>query len=318
MTWLRTFAFAVVLVAPAALYAQQPPSGDRRAAHATVQAKAPPAAAALPADAVIGTIVIAHGAGPEWNAQVERIAALVDTDGPIEVSYLMGPGARAHRFQDAAAKLVAAGADAIAVVPVLVSSHSGHYEQIRYLAGEVDTLSETMMHHLHMAGIEPANVRVPIHVTPAIDDSPDVARVLAERALALAQQPAEQALFLVGHGPNSAEDNAAWMANLRAVADTVAAATGFRDVKVGLVRDDAPAPVRAEAVKRVREIIALQHELTQRDVVVVPVLISTGQVSQVKIPADLAGLPIVYTGEALLPHPGLARWIEARVASLRP
>lgn len=26
-----------------------------------------------------------------------------------------------------------------------------------------------------------------------------------------------------------------------------------------------------------------------------------------------AGLPIVYNGDALLPHPGLARWIEARV-----
>ncbi len=95
------------------------------------------------------------------------------------------------------------------------------------------------------------------------------------------------------------------------------AVTGFRDVKIGLVRDDAPAPVRAEAVKRVREIIQLQHELTGKDVIVVPALISTGSVSQEKIPADLKGLPVVYTGEALLPHPGLAKWIEARVADMR-
>ena len=317
MTSIRTLAIVAMLVAPAALHAQQAGDGNAHAAHAAAAKDAAPRPAAIPADAVIGTIVIAHGAGPDWNAQVERIASLVDTDGPVEVSYLMGPAASTHRFQDAAAKLVAAGADAIAVVPVLVSSHSGHYEQIRYLAGDVDTLSETMMHHLHMAGIEPADVRVPVRLTPAIDDSPDVARVLAERALALTDRPAEHALFLIGHGPNSAEDNAAWMGNLRAIADTVAAVTGFRDVKVGLVRDDAPAPVRAEAVKRVREIITLQHELTQRDVVVVPVLISTGRVSQEKIPADLAGLPVIYTGEALLPHEGLARWIEARVSALR-
>jgi hypothetical protein len=46
---------------------------------------------------------------------------------------------------------------------------------------------------------------------------------------------------------------------------------------------------------------------------VVPVLVSTGQVSREKFPRDLAGLPVVYTGDALLPHPGMARWVEARV-----
>jgi sirohydrochlorin ferrochelatase len=230
------------------------------------------------------------------------------------VSFLMGPEAPSARFQDAAERLVQAGATEIVVVPLLVSSHSGHYEQIRYLAGHVDTLSEVMMHHLHMAGIERATVRVPLRVTPAIDDSPEAARVLAERAMALVPTDREsRALFLIGHGPNSAEDHAAWMANLRPIADSVKAITGFRDVKVGLVRDDAPAPVRAEAVRQIRETIVLQHEATGKPVAVVPILIARGQVSVEKIPADLNGLPVVYTPEALLPHPELARWIEARV-----
>lgn len=260
-----------------------------------------------------GTIVIAHGGGPEWNAQVRAVVADVRTGGPVEVSFLMGPEAASTRFQDAARRLVEQGVSEIVVVPLLVSSHSGHYEQLRYLVGETDELSETMLHHLHMAGIDRADVSVPIRLARAIDSSPDVARVLAERALALADKPEEQALFLLGHGPNSAEDYAAWMANLRPLADSVQAATGFRDVKVGLVRDDAPAPVREEAVRRIREIIEMQHLLTRRDVVVVPVLISTGSVSHDKFPRDLAGLPVVYSGDALLPHPGLARWIEARV-----
>jgi sirohydrochlorin cobaltochelatase len=147
-----------------------------------------------------------------------------------------------------------------------------------------------------------------------MDDAPQVAAVIAERALALAGDASGRALFIVGHGPNSAEDAAEWMRNLRPIADTVRARTGFRSVLVGLVRDDAPAPVRAEAVKQVREMIALQHELTGEDVIVVPVLVSTGSVSRDKLPADLAGLPVVYKGEALLPHPGMARWVEARVA----
>ena len=286
-------------------------------AHPAIAPAEKPAAVRVPAshraDGPVGTIVIAHGGGPEWNAQVEDVARQVQTGGPVDVSFLMGPGAKAARFQDVAQRLVRAGATRIVVVPVLVSSHSGHYEQIRYLAGAVDSLSESMMHHLHMAGIERAAVSVPVFLAPAIDDAPEIAAVLADRARALADNPAQQALFLVGHGPNSAEDYAAWMANLRPVAAAVKDASGFRDVKIGLVRDDAPAPVRAEAVLAVREMIQIQHELTGLPVVVVPVLVSKGKVSHEKIPADLKGLPIVYTGEGLLPHSGVARWIEARV-----
>lgn len=266
---------------------------------------------------VVGTVIIAHGGSREWNAQVERVAAQVKTGGPVEVSYLMGPEAASRRFQDVVDRLASSGVTRVVVVPLLMSSHSGHYDQIRYLVGEIDSLDADMRHHLHMAGIERATPSVPVHVARAIDDSPAIASVLAARARSLAKDPSREALFIVGHGPNSAEDNAAWMANLRSVADSVRALTQFRDVKVGLVRDDAPPAVRAEAVRSVRDIIQLQYELTGRPVVVVPALISTSSISREKIPADLAGLPIVYSGEALLPHEGLARWIEARVAGVR-
>jgi len=282
------------------------------AAPAATQAAAPTTVAA-PAAGPVGTLIVAHGGGPRWDAQVLQVARMVSTGGPVAVSFLMGPGAATARFQDVAQQLVEEGATQIVVVPMLVSSHSGHYEQIRYLAGQVDTLSEVMMHHLHMSGIERPTLQVPIRVAAAIDDAAQAARVLTERALAIASQPREQALFIVGHGPNSAEDHAEWMRNLRVVADSVRAASGFRDVKVGLVRDDAPAPVRAEAVRSVRETIGLQHELTGRQVVVVPVLISKGSVSEEKIPADLAGLPIIYGADALMPHPEMARWVESRV-----
>src|SRR5690606_23662643 len=294
---------ALLTVAPAPVLAQRP---------------APPRVASsgdAPADRQVGTIVIAHGAGPDWNAQVEAVAKAAKTGGPVEVSFLMGPGAKAHRFQDAVKRLADAGVHEIVVVPLLISGHSGHYEQIRWLAGLTDTLSEVMHHHLHMAGIERPDVAVPIRVTPAIDGADEVADILTEHALALAEEPAAQALFLIGHGPNSAEDHAAWMEDLRPLADRVQEATGFRDVKVGLVQDDAAGHVRAEAVRRIREIITLQHQVTGRPVVVVPVLIGTGQISLEKFPADLAGLPITYEGKGLVPHPALAQWIEARVAA---
>ncbi|HEU0052421.1 MAG TPA: CbiX/SirB N-terminal domain-containing protein [Longimicrobium sp.] len=277
---------------------------------ALVLAAAPAAAQGAPK---VGTLILAHGGDKGWNDQVRAVAANVRTGGPVEIAFLMGPEAPAHRFQDAAKRLESEGAEEIVVVPLLVSSHSGHYEQIRWLAGETDQLEEEMMHHLHMAGIERASVRVPMYVSRAIDDSPEVARVLTERARALATAPARQAVYLLGHGPNDDDNFARWMNNLRPVADSVRARAGFRAAGFGLVRDDAPAEVRAAAVARVRaEITALNRE-TGQTVVVVPVLISRGSVGDVRFRRDLEGLPVTYSGEPLLPHPGLAAWIVARV-----
>jgi sirohydrochlorin cobaltochelatase len=273
----------------------------------------PAAALAQAPSPKVGTVVVAHGGDSVWNAHVREVAQQVKTGGPVEVSFLMGAGAKAARFQDAVARLEAQGVARIVVVPMLVSSHSGHYDQIRYLGGEQVTLGDQMMHHLHMAGIERPTAKVPLVVTKAMDASIEVARVLSDRALALSKSPKQQALLIVGHGPNSAEDYAAWMGNLRPVADSVKAWTGFRDVRVELVRDDAPAPVRAEAVRRVRELIELQHMATGQQVVVVPVLVSKGSVSRDKVPNDIKGTPSLYAGEPLLPHPAMARWIETRV-----
>ena len=280
---------------------------------------------ALPAEAVaqtaartsenVGTIIVAHGADSVWNSRVIEVARAVRTGGPVEVSFLMGSGAKTARFQDAVARLEAQGVRSIVVVPMLVSSHSGHYDQIKYLVGDSVGLDPEMMHHLQMSGIERPKARVPIRLTPALDDAPQLGRVLADRALALTTEPKQRALFIIGHGPNSAEDYAAWMINLRRVADSVKVWTGFRDVRVDLVRDDAPAEVRAEAVRRIRELIDLQHMVTGHDVIVIPALISKGSVSSEKIPADLQGLPIVYSGNSLLPHPEMARWVAARVES---
>jgi sirohydrochlorin cobaltochelatase len=264
-----------------------------------------------------GTIIVAHGADSVWNAQVHEVARSVNTGGPVAVSFLMGPEAPRTRFHEVVATFERNGVREIVVVPLLISSHSGHYEQIRYIAGKVDTLNVQMLHHLHMAGIERTKTSLPIRIARAIDDSPDAARVLAQRALGLVQSPAEHALMIVGHGPNPPLDLAAWMSNLRRVAEHVRAATGFKDVKVALVQDDAPAPVRTEAVLRLRELVQLQHAATNKPVVVVPVVISRGDLTTKRLPADLNGLPILYTPEGLLPDVGLARWVEARVREAR-
>jgi len=275
------------------------------------------AAAKKTAPGKIGVMIIAHGGGPEWDGRVDSLAAVVRKEGrvkgPVAVSFLMGPGAATHRFQDVVAKLRTQGAEHIVVVPLLVSSYSGHYEQIRYLARQVDTLDAEMMHHLEMSGIERASAEVPITVTAALDDAPQLSRIVIDRAQEMAPSAKGRALFIFGHGPNEATEYAAWMSKLRPVADSARTHSGFSSVLIELVRDDAPAAVRAEAVKRARELIQLQYEATRQPVIVVPLLVSMGNVMRLKFPTDLTGLPIEYAKNPLLPHPALADWVESRV-----
>jgi len=262
----------------------------------------------------VGTIVVAHGGDSIWNAHVREGVAKVKSPGPVEVSFLMGPEASTTRFQDAVDKVVAKGATEVVVVPLLVSSHSGHYEQIRYLARLTDTLDVVMQEHLHHGGIERPGAKVPIRVARALDDSPELARVLSDRAKAFEPNGNGRALMLVGHGPNSAEDYAAWMRNLRVVVDSVRKWSGFTDVRVELVREDAPAGVRAEAVARLRELISMQAGLTDAHVTVVPILVSKGGISRSRIMKDLEGLPVRYSDVPLMPHQAIAEWIERRAA----
>jgi sirohydrochlorin ferrochelatase len=262
-----------------------------------------------------GTLLVAHGADTAWNARVERIARQAETGGPVAVTFLMGSAAGAHPFQQAVRDLVDGGAARIVVVPLLVSSHSGHYEQIRWLAGLTDSLDVDMRHHLAMRGIERPSTSIPLVLTPALDGAGEVARVLADRArhLLAGDDPATRAVFLVGHGPNGPEDHAAWMNGFRTLADTVRALVGFADARAGVVRDDAPPAVRGEAVRGVRDLIALQAAATGADVIVVPIAISHGGFTDRRIRADLDGLPVRYDAEPLLPHPAIVRWIERRV-----
>jgi sirohydrochlorin ferrochelatase len=85
---------------------------------------------------------------------------------------------------------------------------------------------------------------------------------------------------------------------------------------VGLLRDDAAPEVRAEAVRAIRDTISALARAAGDSVVVMPLLLSTSKLSQVKVPADLEGLPVRYTRTPLAPLPPLARWIE-RVAEER-
>jgi len=266
---------------------------------------------ARPAVAQTGLLVVAHGAGVEWNARVRDVVRQVAwPHGPAAVAFLMGSEAETAGWDQGVAALAAQGATGVVVVPLMVSSRGGHYRQIRYYAGEVDSLPPELEDHAHRSG---AAAPLPMRVTPALDGAPELVEAVVERWRGLDGPDRRRPVLLVAHGPNAADDAAAWTADLARVAEGLIRAGSPAGVRAGLLRDDAPPPVRAEAVVALRRALESLAAAAGDSVIVMPVLISSGTINRMKLPRDLEGLPARYSVEPLAPLPQLARWIE-RVA----
>lgn len=257
-----------------------------------------------------GLLVVAHGSDADWNARVRTVVNEVRWDGPVAVAFLMGPEARTASWDAGVALLNQQGVDRIVVVPLMVSSHGSHYRQIQHYAGLDVPLPASLAGHDHGTMRTPG---VPVHVTPALDDAPELGTALATRWRELPAVTRSRPVVLVAHGPSEHADVGAWLDGLHRATAGLAEAVGPGNLRVGLLRDDAPAEVRAAAVTGIRDTITAMAARSGDSVTVLTVLISFGSINRVKVPADLAELPIDYHGVALSPHPALARWIE-RVA----
>lgn len=251
-----------------------------------------------------GLLVVAHGANQAWNQKVRETVAQVRWSGPVEVAFLMGAEADSSGWQAGINRLLERGAAGIVAVPLMVSSHGGHYRQIRYYAGELSEWPAELGNHDHGPRVMPP---VPVRVTPALDGAVELGRILRDRWAALSAPDRARPLLLVAHGPSTDEEAARWVLDLQRAAGEIGAPG---PVEIGLLRDDAAPPVRSAAIERIRGQVRALAPARGDSVTSISVLISSGRINAVTIPQDLAGLPVSYTPIALAPHAELARWIE--------
>lgn len=255
----------------------------------------------------VGVLVLAHGGTERWNGIVRKAVKQVDLGYPAEIA--LGMGMHPHEvrtMQQAADRLERKGISRLLVIPLLVSSHSDVYRQYEYLLGLRDEAPWPE------AGA-PLQLEVPVVMGQALDDAPAVAEVLLERAQALSRDPEEETVVLVGHGPNADVDNLRWLASMAEFARVIKQDGAFRDVMIVTIRDDALQPIQEEAKRQFREIVRAAGQSGR--VLIVPLLLAQGGIEH-KIPKLLTGLPYRYTGQTLLPHPAIQRWLAAQAEQL--
>ena len=277
-----------------------------------------------------GILLLAHGGSAEWNARVTELAGKVDRTRPTEVAFGMATRAT---IQSAIDKLVARGVTEIVAVPLFVSSWSTVITSTEYLLGlrgeaPAALAAYAKMNHapadpgtsgaattgheghtMATDGTTPVKATVPIRMTPALNDHPIVADVLASRARAISRNPAQEALVIVAHGPNEEEDNRRWLADMRSLAARVGRSEKFASIEYLTLRDDAPRPIRDAATEQLRGIVQRERS-AGRQVLIVPLLISFGGIER-GLRERLDGLSYTMAEAALMPDDRLAAWVLA-------
>lgn len=242
-----------------------------------------------------GVLVIAHGSRDEAWVQLVDVALnrlrAAFPGVPVAAGYLELVDGRL--ISDGVRELERQGVTDIVAVPLFVSSGSTHLDEIAWALGLKDKPAlETDLARVHTA--------CRVHICPPMDDHPLIAEIVAERARALAENPAREVLVLVGHGSEHPGFRERWEALLDRLARHTGQAVGFAKATYATFHPDTLRDRVSEAAEGHRA-------------VVVPLFLSAGYFTRTVIPQKLAGLSYAYSGEAYLPHENVYRWLEETV-----
>lgn len=297
----------------------------------------------------IGVMVLAHGGSQEWNQMIVDATKKVSAQYPTDIAFGM---ALPRTMQASIDKLERMGVETIVVVPLFISSHSFIIRQSEYLLGTREELADPplVMDHAMDAPAAPttqshgndshamghsSSQQMPDHsmhdqkmtlerlrtnskiiFTKPLDDNPIVAKIIYQRIEELSKKPSNEMVILVGHGPNPEEDNKKWISDMESVSDQVRAMQKksgkvSKMILAVTVRDDADPAIYNQAKENLRNLVIQGGK--QGDVIVVPLFLSRGGAEQ-KIVTRLEGLTYLWSGNTLLPDPGISDFLVQSVA----
>lgn len=245
-----------------------------------------------------GVLVISHGSrDSEWVRLVdEAVASVSAPEGvPVYASYLELVEGRL--IQDGIYSLEAQGVTDMIVIPLFVSSGSTHIDEISYALGVIpEPKLETDM--------TPFEIRARLHMLSPIDDDPEIAELVAEKISPLSEDPSREIVLLVGHGSVEKGFHLQWRRGLEKLAARIKAIGGFDEADAAMLLPD--------QVKR-KMAWWLRHK-PEHAVLIAPLFLSEGYFTRKVIPSRLEGFAYRYNGQALLPSPLIAKWMERQLA----
>ena len=244
-----------------------------------------------------GVLIIAHGSpSEEWNEPVREAVDKVALPYPVKLAFL--EFVEGEGIQDKIDEFEEEGiVDSILPVPLFISTFSGHIEEIKYILGQREMPPEGA------GDLIPVVTDLEIlPLTSALDDHPLVADILSDRVKELSKFPPEEIVVITAHGAETEEDLIKWNENIESLAARIKWELGVKDVRYGYLFEGIEPYLRG----------VVEEAMSEGDVIVVPLLISSGYFTKTKIPKILSGLMegISYNEKPLVAHENIAKWIE--------
>ncbi|WP_342548302.1 CbiX/SirB N-terminal domain-containing protein [Paenibacillus sp. FSL P2-0089] len=244
---------------------------------------------------VPGVLLISHGSRDQaWVSMVDEAVSHLTLREELPVAVAFLELVEGRLIQDGIDKLEHAGVTDIIVIPLFVSSGSTHVDEIEYALGAKPVPERE-------TDLAPFRVAAKVHYGYPVDDDPDIAQMLWDKLRELSQHPGREMVLLVGHGSRHDGFRQRWEQGISSLAARLREISGLAAADYGLLNPDS---VRSR----------VEHWQEQGyDVLVAPLFLSEGYFTKVVIPQRLEGLDYAYSGQTLLPHPLLPRWIQRQV-----
>ncbi|MBT8422894.1 MAG: hypothetical protein HKN56_03110 [Gammaproteobacteria bacterium] len=257
------------------------------------------------AQANYGVLLLAHGFGQHGDTVLANRIQTVAADTPTAMSLGMSMMGSDH-IQLALNKLAATGVEDVIVVPVVSTRYNTMLRQWDYILGLQDSAE--------YATVKRVTPPVRLHVVRPIEDHPLVGDALLDYVAEISENPANEDVIIVAHGPVFEDDNVLQLAMLRRIGDYIEARSDYNSISVATLQDDAVEEVRAANVERLRARVS-QSMAEGRDVLVITNLLGTRMV-QSSLRRDLKGLDYRFNAKGLIEHDNFISWIEQSVAGV--
>lgn len=246
----------------------------------------------------VGVLILSHGVSEIGDGVMTDSVKTLASEYPTVIGYGMAMMTSSH-LQAAISDLEAASAKTIVLVQTTSTKHNSMTRQWEYILGERGESS-----YLSVKPIE-SNARLVF--APHMDDDPLIADILTDHALEVSSSPADEALFIVAHGPEDDFDNVLDLPVLQSLADQVKAATGFSDVRAINLQDDAIPPVREGNVRKLKRWMQQAARKGKRLIVISPAVSADGLQHHIK--QDLIDLDYTFNEKGLSQHPNFTEWV---------
>lgn len=250
----------------------------------------------------VGVLVVAHGSGTNGDKIIQDGVGPIAKAHPTAIGYGMAMMGSSH-LQQAVNKLTENGAETIVIVPAVVTDHSSVFRQWDYIFGRRPDSA--------YLDVPLVKTKAKVVMAPAMGEHPMITKVLADHAKEVSKDPSKEVVILLGHGPESAEENKIELAHMETHAKRIKAEGKYSDVRWLTLQDDAPDEVRSANVKKLRGWVE-EIDKAGKTPVVVGYLISTRGI-QHKIDEDLKGLKYTFQTKGISAHPNFTAWIRTTV-----